>query len=193
MSKTSDHIPVRTCLGCCQKKEKFSLIRFVFNKEHNFIIDPSQTGHGRGNYICSDLDCLIELKKSKKLKKITTSVGLEIKNEFMQELEKMIQPDKIFSLTGLARRAGKLAIGAQAVEAAIKKKQARLVILAEDSAPNTREHFENLISKFERKLLVYGKKDNWGQLFAKENTAVIAILNDNFAKVIKKEFESKQL
>lgn len=189
MSKTRNHIPKRTCLGCYQIKEKYSLIRFIIQSEaRNIIIDPSPTEHGRGNYICPDVDCLRRLKRSKKYKKVTADISQTDNNRFFQELEAMIQSDKIFSLAGLARRAGKVAVGAQAVEAVIKKKKAKLVILAEDTAPNTRDHFLFLMATFERKFIVYGKKDDWGKLFAKESVAVLAILHDQFAKAIKVEF-----
>lgn len=43
--------------------------------------------------------------------------------------------DKILSLMGIARRAGRLLIGSDAVMNAVKQKRARLVLLTADASP----------------------------------------------------------
>lgn len=45
--------------------------------------------------------------------------------------------DPILHLLGLARKAGRLEIGEEPVGAACRARQARLVLLASDAAPNT--------------------------------------------------------
>ncbi|HHW45671.1 MAG TPA: 50S ribosomal protein L7ae [Clostridiales bacterium] len=45
--------------------------------------------------------------------------------------------DKALSLLGIARRAGKLSVGFEAVSDSIKRKKARLVLIASDISPKT--------------------------------------------------------
>ena len=47
--------------------------------------------------------------------------------------------NKFFSLLGLCKRAGKLVAGAVAAEQAVRKKQAFLLILAQDASKNTKK------------------------------------------------------
>ena len=104
----------------------------------------------------------------------------------------MIQPDRIQSLVGLARRAGKVALGQQAVQAAIKRKRTQLVIIAEDAAENTKNKFRELTNRTGgATVFITGSKSEWGRLFGKESTAVFAILDRNFARGILTETPRK--
>ena len=47
--------------------------------------------------------------------------------------------NKFFSLLGLCKRAGKLVAGEVAAEQAVRKKQAYLLILAQDASKNTKK------------------------------------------------------
>lgn len=62
--------PVRTCMGCNEKKEKKQLIRIVKNKINEINIDRTGKLEGRGAYICDDIECLEKIIKSKRLEKI---------------------------------------------------------------------------------------------------------------------------
>ena len=45
-------MPVRTCTGCRQAKNKKDLIRVVRDKEGNVSVDATGKLNGRGAYIC---------------------------------------------------------------------------------------------------------------------------------------------
>ena len=51
-------IPLRKCTGCQEMKDKRTLVRVVKN-EDEFSIDFTGKKPGRGAYICSDLDVLV--------------------------------------------------------------------------------------------------------------------------------------
>ena len=51
-------IPVRTCTGCREAKNKKDLIRIVRDKEGEVFVDMAGKLNGRGAYICPDPDCL---------------------------------------------------------------------------------------------------------------------------------------
>lgn len=63
-------IPLRTCMGCNEKKPKKELIRIVRNKEGNISIDRTGKQEGRGAYICDSTSCLDKVVKSKRLEKV---------------------------------------------------------------------------------------------------------------------------
>ena len=89
------------------------------------------------------------------------------------------------SLLGLARKAGKLAIGDEAVSDAIRNGSACLVVLANDSAANTRKRFEwdpgeNHCKRLE---LPYTKEELGGAL-GRATCAVCAVCDIGFAATL---------
>lgn len=189
MGQKRSHTPTRTCSGCFKKTGKKFLLRFVIKNGATIKIDPAQTEHGRGHYICPDPACLNRFLNSTGFRKICREISSLQKEVFKTEMEKMIFQNRVYSLVGLANKAGKVAIGNRAVEAALKKGRAKLVVLAQDAASNTIERFEKLGKQYDKILRVYGFKKNWGHLFGREHSAVFAILNDNFARAINSEIE----
>ena len=51
---------------------------------------------------------------------------------------------KLYSMLGLARRAGKLLVGRDSVMASVKKGRVRLVLLTRDASPRHRQELEAL-------------------------------------------------
>ena len=66
-------IPLRTCMGCNEKKPKKELIRIVKNKDGIISIDRTRKADGRGAYICDQVECLDKVVKSKRLEKVLES------------------------------------------------------------------------------------------------------------------------
>lgn len=63
-------IPLRTCMGCNEKKPKKELVRIVKNKDGEIFIDRTGKADGRGAYICDSVECLEKIIKSKRLEKV---------------------------------------------------------------------------------------------------------------------------
>ena len=63
-------IPLRTCMGCNEKKPKKELVRIVKNKDGEIFIDRTGKADGRGAYICDSIECLEKIIKSKSLEKV---------------------------------------------------------------------------------------------------------------------------
>lgn len=66
-------VPLRTCMGCNEKKPKKELIRIVKNKDGIISIDRTGKLDGRGSYICDQVECLDKVVKSKRLEKVLES------------------------------------------------------------------------------------------------------------------------
>ena len=74
-------VPLRTCMGCNEKKPKKELIRIVKNKDDEIFIDKTLKADGRGAYICNNTECLERVIKSKRLEKVLEkSISEEIYN-----------------------------------------------------------------------------------------------------------------
>ena len=80
-------LPQRTCIACCQKKDKKDLIRIVKNKENEIKIDKTGKQEGRGTYICKSQECL---EKAMKTKKITKFLERELPQEILDNLINII-------------------------------------------------------------------------------------------------------
>ena len=76
-------IPLRTCMGCNEKKSKKELIRIVKNKEGNVSIDRTGKAEGRGAYLCENIACLEKVIKTKRLEK---SLEIKISDEIYETL-----------------------------------------------------------------------------------------------------------
>ncbi|MEN2984665.1 MAG: YlxR family protein [Dictyoglomaceae bacterium] len=83
------HIPIRTCIGCEEKKPKREMIRIVRQNE-NIFIDPTGKASGRGAYICVNLDCL---EKAIKKKALSYALRCFISPEILEILKRDLQQE----------------------------------------------------------------------------------------------------
>lgn len=92
--------------------------------------------------------------------------------------------NKIFSMVGLATRAGKTVAGEFSVEKAVKKRKAKLVIVSREASDNTKKLFINKCRYYDIPVFVYGSKEELGNATGNANRASIAILDEGFSKSI---------
>lgn len=83
--------PIRTCLGCYNKKNKSELLRIVRTSDCDIKVDTTGKSEGRGSYICYDIECLEKLIKSRRLNKV---LKMNITEEIYQEIRKVIESGK---------------------------------------------------------------------------------------------------
>lgn len=80
-------IPLRKCLGCCEMKDKRTLVRIVRSKEGVISVDLTGKMPGRGAYICRDESCLNMAVKAKRLERaFSTKIEPEIYDRLRSEL-----------------------------------------------------------------------------------------------------------
>ncbi len=94
--------------------------------------------------------------------------------------------NKIYSMLGLAMKAGKLAYGTDMCLEKIKNKRAKLVILAEDASDNNKEKFDKICKENNIELIIFGNKFDLSKRIGKDNKTIFALLDTNFAKSIMK-------
>lgn len=92
--------------------------------------------------------------------------------------------NKVFSMIGLATRAGKTVAGEFSVEKAIKENKAKLVIISVESSDNTKKLFSNKCKFYKIPIFVYGTKEELGMATGNGSRASIAVLDFGFSKSI---------
>ena len=93
---------------------------------------------------------------------------------------------------GLATKAGKTASGEFCTEKEVKSGKASLVIIADDASDNTKNKFKNMCDYYNVPLLYYKDKDTLGHAMGKQFRASLAILDEGFAKGIRKHIETEE-
>lgn len=99
--------------------------------------------------------------------------------------------NKVFSMLGLAQKAGKLVSGDYTCELLIKSNKCDLVIIANDASDKSKKKFIDMCNFRNVKIFEYGSKDLLGECIGKENRAIIGIKDKNFASSIEKIIEEK--
>ncbi len=96
----------------------------------------------------------------------------------------------ILNLLGLARRAGKVALGYTATTLAIKKGLVPLVLMATDTAPHTREKMERLCRKYCVDLYYLADQGELGRALGKNAQNVVGVTSKEMASALKKQILS---
>jgi len=94
----------------------------------------------------------------------------------------MNRQSKIYSFIGLLQKGGIIKSGSFQCELSIKKREAHLVLLAEDASQNTKEFFVHLCQRHKINWVIFGKKANLGKAIGKNIRAVIAVLEEKPSK-----------
>ncbi len=81
----------------------------------------------------------------------------------------------------MAKRAGKMVCGSDAVEKAARKGQVRLLILAGDAGPNTTGRLEQVGRVTETPLLMVGDRLSLGHWTGKDERVVVGLTDQGFA------------
>lgn len=101
-----------------------------------------------------------------------------------------MNPNKVFSLLGLATKAGRVVSGEFMTEKAVKEGTAALVIVGTDASANTTKNFRDMCTFYKVPCYSYGTKEELGHAMGKEMRASLAVIDEGFAKSLKKHLET---
>lgn len=96
--------------------------------------------------------------------------------------------NKILSMLGMAKRAGKVSTGEFICLKSIKGKKAALVIIAADASENTAKSIKNSCSYYKVPFIEFATKDELGKYTGTDNRAVVSVNDNNLAKAILDRF-----
>ncbi len=92
--------------------------------------------------------------------------------------------NKIYSMIGLAMKAGKVAFGTDMCIDKVKKSNVNLLIIAENMSNNAKDKFIKLASLYNINIVIFGEIDLLSKSIGKDNKGVLAILDSGFGNKI---------
>lgn len=98
--------------------------------------------------------------------------------------------NRVYSLLGLAMKAGKVSSGEFMTEKSVKASMAHLVIVAGDASANTKKMFNDMCTFYYVPIAVYGTKEGLGAALGKELRASVAVTDEGFAKALKQRIDA---
>ena len=98
--------------------------------------------------------------------------------------------DRLLSMIGIAQKAGKIVSGGFLCEKAVKSREAKLVIIAEDAQKNTVSTISNKCTFYHIPFGFYGTKESLGHAIGKEERSCAAVTDQGFADSISKLLSS---
>ena len=97
--------------------------------------------------------------------------------------------DKVLSMIGLAKRAGKITSGAPLCEKAMKTKKSKLIIIATDISQNGKKSITDACKYNEIKYIEYSNKESLANAIGVDGFRTVGSVNDkSFADAILVKF-----
>ncbi len=92
--------------------------------------------------------------------------------------------DKILGFIGIAKRAGKVAVGSFVCEASIKSGVSRLIIIATDASSKTKKTLTDACNYYNVPFLEFSDMECLGRITGGGEKVVVSINDKEFAKAI---------
>ena len=92
--------------------------------------------------------------------------------------------DKVLTLLGFAKKAGKLVSGANAVQRSILYGKSFLVIIAGDAGDSLKRKFTRLCEENEVKVLIYSSNEELSMMTHEDNKSIYSVENEELAKQV---------
>ena len=102
-----------------------------------------------------------------------------------------IERDAFYAMLGIAMRAGQLSLGESGVLKTVSSGTALFMILDADASDNTKKKFQNMCDFYQVPIYFYKDKDTLGHAMGKEFRASLVVLDEGFAKGIRKHIDTE--
>ncbi|HBT18533.1 MAG TPA: 50S ribosomal protein L7ae-like protein [Clostridiaceae bacterium] len=100
--------------------------------------------------------------------------------------------DKMLSFLGLIRKSGKLILGYNKCEEAVKTRKVKLLVLSKGASENTKDKFRGYCEKYKVPFIEDFTPDELGYALGYEGIAVVGVSDRNMAEKLKTLYESKE-
>lgn len=94
----------------------------------------------------------------------------------------MTKEQHIYSVLGLAKKAGYAKGGEFLAEKSVKEGRSRMVIVAGDASENTKKKFDDMCTFYKVPIVVFGCKDELGHAIGAEFRAMVTVDDQGFAR-----------
>lgn len=173
----------RSCIACRAVRPKAELIRVHPGPGAALSVDLD-SGPGRGAYVCPRRSCLEQAVKRGEFPRSLRMALAPIKVEALEWLIRERAFRKVASLLGLARRARKVVSGAEAVESALKRRTARLVLTAADASISSVARVRALAVEARTACRPGLVKEELGAAVGAAPRACVAVTDAHFAEAV---------
>lgn len=170
----------RTCAACRQSGPPESMVRWVRDDEGVVHPDVRGSAFGRGAWLHPRVQCIARLVPA-----LSRSFRAPVTTTPEQALEwlRAAGDKRVRDLLGAVRRQRKYALGSDAVEDALARGQACLVLVAQDAragaeTPGVRRAVAEGLA------CAWGTKERIGQIVGRPEVGVLAILDDRLATAL---------
>ncbi len=182
--------PQRTCIACRKAADKKELLRYALSPGGQVLLDYRQRLPGRGVYTCCSRRCLaLAIKKQafgRGFRKNHRQLDLE---DLLRQLKDAIA-GKVLSLVGMARKAGMINLGSNAVLTVLKRGQApALIITAEDISPAIGAKIRHAAEANTVDCVCLFSKSVLGQTLGKHECSAVAFDQGHLAETLKNEIQ----
>lgn len=141
-------------------------------------------GSGRGAYICPRHVCLEQAVKRGEFARCLKVAVAPMTVEALEGLIRERVSRKVASLLGLARRARKVVSGAEAVDSAVKRHTARLILSAADASANSVAKLRSSAAQVGIRWMQAMGKEELGAALGGGPRACIAVMDPHFAGAV---------
>ena len=143
---------VRRCVLTRERRPAGEMIRFVIGPDGGLVADLAQRLPGRGAWVCADRRSLEEALRRGAFARafrrpVSTAPG-------MADATERLLANRILSLLGLARRAGDLVLGFEAVRESLREARPAALVEASDASADGQERILSLARA------IYGAGEN---------------------------------
>lgn len=100
--------------------------------------------------------------------------------------------EPIYRMLGLCMKAGKLLSGNKQVSEGLKKRQAVLLIVTEDSSPRTKDEYIKAAERLHLPCRLFGEKERLGQALGKGVRTAALITDQGFGRAIAEKIDRRK-
>jgi len=184
MTTTTDHeTTARMCVGCSERDDAVALVRLVIGPDGSIAVDAKGGSFGRGAHVHASPSCLKKAAKSGLLRAFkgkAKTTEAELSRSIAVAMDRRIE-----GLLASSLRARALAIGSDAVSAACRAGEAKLVVVARDAAAAA-QLGEVQRAVAEGRAVAWSDKERLGRLVrSRDPVAVVAIERQTIADSIR--------
>jgi predicted RNA-binding protein YlxR (DUF448 family)/ribosomal protein L30E len=177
----SQHRPVRTCVGCRSNDTPDALLRLAVQPHAPYVApDVGRRLGGRGVSVHPTWSCVRAAVErggiARSLKRPVPVAAEEVARHASEQYLRRAE-----GLLSSAHRAGRTAVGTDAVRGAISRGQVSLLVVAADAA-NRRDEVERQAERLGSACAIVGTKVSLGRIFGRDEVAVVAVTEPGLAE-----------
>jgi predicted RNA-binding protein YlxR (DUF448 family)/ribosomal protein L30E len=178
-----DAVATRTCVGCRGKDQREALMRFVLAEDPlRLLPDVRHRLPGRGVSVHARWQCVrLAARRGafaaafrRPLAPDPVTLAREARDQYVRRAE---------GLLSAAQRAGKAALGFDAVSREMERRTVQLLVVAEDAA-SSRDEITRAAERLGSRCLVFSTKQRLGEVFGRAPVGIVAIRDSGIAEAL---------